>query len=91
MTHTPGRSTVGGLGPIARIGMPEGLSRGFRKSTQAFGAAGGLRPSEGIARLGGVLKTVLQATQLQCRDRGARMATSGTWDKCQPEALRSES
>ena len=36
-----------GLAPIARIGMPEGLSRGFRKSTQAFGAAGGLRPSEG--------------------------------------------
>jgi hypothetical protein len=51
--------------------MPEGLSRGFRKITQAFGAAGGLRPSEGIARLGGGSKTVLPATQLQCRDRRA--------------------
>ena len=139
MAHTPGRWTFGG--PIARIGRQRAC-RGIRKITQAFGAAGGLRPSEGIARLGDGLTTVLPATQLQCRDRGCRhgrqasdevvcdgrcanagprvcregrehsvrrqpprvvewrvmagggggsVATSGTWDKCQPEASRSES
>jgi hypothetical protein len=153
MAHMRTRLTVGGMEPIAQTGMPEGMLRGFRKITQAFGAAGGLRPSDGIARLGGGLtlrpatrwtwRTVRPFCQLHSSNArtgdagmdaelltklfaigvvlmlgrvaaaeavstasvdnlrvswsdgvmaeggGRSVATSGTWDNCQPEASRS--
>ena len=91
MADTPGRWTVGGWGN--------------RTDWDARGPVAGFSQEHASVRSSGRLATVRRYSPARrcledrlcelhssnAETRGAGMATSGTWDKCQPEASRSES